>query len=155
MVDEKVIFDGYNRIIQVVDGYTELDFRADVYSAWKRWVLDSDNAKYLQAMRVVGGDPITESISLGATFFLTNQWQIRSWSGDHVLEVTGNLYHDDGYDVFIPVIGPYTVLVTNRVSNLIDEVVRETGGLTDEQATQLEVAFKNSKLIVPIFSNTS
>jgi hypothetical protein len=117
MVDEKVTFDGDNRIIQVVDGYTELDFRTDIYSAWKRWVLDSDNAKYFQAMRVVGGDPITESISLGATFFLMNQWQIRSWSGDHVLVVTGNIYHDDGYAVFIPVVGPYTVLVTNRVSN--------------------------------------
>jgi hypothetical protein len=155
MVDEKVTFDGPNRIVQVNDGYTELDFLSEIYSAWKRWMLESDNAKYLQALRVVGGDPTTGTDSLGASFFLMNLWQIRSWSGDHELLVTGNVFHDDGYSIFIPVVGPYTVLVTLKVSNLIDRIIQETGGLTEEEAAQLDTAWKNSKLIVPIFGNTS
>jgi len=151
----KVTFDGYEKIIHVVDGYTELDFDEDIYSEWKRWVLTAHNDGYYQALRVVGGDPITGTQNLGSTFFLMNGWVIQSWEGDHELVIDGNFYHDDGIAPVIPVDGPYTVLVTRKVSNLIDQIITETGGLTEEQADQLEATWKRSSLIIPIFSNTS
>jgi hypothetical protein len=31
-----------------------------------------DNAKFVQAITAIGGDPITQTIKLGSTFFLEN-----------------------------------------------------------------------------------
>ena len=88
-LNHKVTFDGEARIIYVNEGVTFLDFRSDVYSAWKEWVqLPShpQNASYLDAMRSVGGDPIDETngVYLGATYFLRNGWRI-AWICKDVL----------------------------------------------------------------------
>ena len=101
-------------------GVTELDAGVDLYSDWKHWSLLGDNAKYLPAMRTVGGDPTVAGRSLGATFFLLNGWRIRSWEGSHRLSVTGNLYTEEGVSPYVPVLGPYTVVIESSVSNLVD-----------------------------------
>lgn len=116
---QKVTFDGDNKIIFVNNGVTTLDVKVDVYSAWKEWMLDPEhfNSKYLPAMRSVGGDPTVGGQSLGATFFLTNGWRMKTWEGDHRLSIIGNLYTDEGEPTFIPTPG-YSIIIESQVSNL-------------------------------------
>lgn len=121
---EKVTFDGPNKIIQVVYGTTELDAKADIYSAWKRWTLTSPsasaipvNAGYLQALRTVGGDPIGAGQAISPYYFLLNGWRLRSWGGgDHYLQIHGNLYVDGGGAPMIPPLTNHHVLVSFVVS---------------------------------------
>lgn len=97
----------------------------DIYSNWKLWVTQG-NAQYARAMSSVGGDPITGVLSLGSTFFLENGWKIRPREADQELEISGNLYSRDGTNPLTQTTGAYRVLVTTRVSNLVDTVA--TGG---------------------------
>ena len=52
-----VTFDGENKIIRVNDGVVQINVELDLYSEWKRWMMEDDNAKWLQAFRSAGGDP--------------------------------------------------------------------------------------------------
>ena len=47
--EQKVTFDGPNKVIIVNQDVIGLDFRVDVYSAWKEWVIDPNqtNSKYI------------------------------------------------------------------------------------------------------------
>lgn len=129
-----VTFDGTARLIIINNGITEID-AADIYSWWKEWVLESDNAKYLEAFTTTGGDPISGTVNISAYFFLTNNWRLRSWEGDHTLTVNGNLYVEGGVGFpFVPTQNPWTVLVTLQVSPQSQTVV--TGGI----GTPAEVA---------------
>lgn len=117
---QKVTFDGDSKIIYVNFGETSVDVKIDVYSAWKEWVKDPEhfNSKYLPAMRSVGGDPTVGGQYLGATFFLTNGWRMKTWEGDHRLSVIGNLYTDEGEPTFIPTQG-YSIIIESQVSNIV------------------------------------
>lgn len=130
----KVTFDGPNRLILVNDGVTELNWARDVYSAWKEWFfIDSnpENPGYLQAMRLVGGDPldIEGTRFLGVSFFLTNGWRIQTWSGDHRLVISGNVFTDEGEPINIPTERPASVTIELNTSNLVD-LIRVDGGGT-------------------------
>lgn len=118
-----VNFDGSAKIASLAAGTTDATV-ADIYSAWKRWVLVADNSKFVPMFRVVGGDPISDVISLGVTFFLLNSWKIRPYEGNHRLVITGNLYADDLSSPFAATIGSYNVSVQMQVSSLtqINEV---------------------------------
>lgn len=120
-----MIFDGTNKIIELEASDGASVNVIDIYSRWKDWMLEG-NAQYFQAMSAVGGDPITVILSLGGTFFMENDWKIRPYEGNQELEIVGNLYTRDGSNPVIPTVGAYRVLVTTRVSNLIDAVA--TGG---------------------------
>jgi len=144
----KVTFDGANKIIIINDGETDIDVEVDIYSAWKEWVLVDENAKFEQALRVVGGDPTVGGDSLGVTTFLINGWRIRPFEDDHSLTMVGNLFEETGADPFVPTLGEHTILVTRRVSNLVDKVVGEAI-LSATESTQLsliEVVERASKL---------
>lgn len=96
--NQKVVFDGPNRTILVSEGITELDVRIDLYSAWKEWVQYSlefpQSAVWLKAFSVVGGDPITETVDLGVTYFLENGWRIQPApsTSPYTLTIKGNIY---------------------------------------------------------------
>jgi hypothetical protein len=115
----KCTFDGYNRLIIVAPGVTQIDVKKDVYSDWKEWGQLWDNAKYPAALRTVGGDPTIGEQSLGATFFLINGWRMKTWEGDHILNVVGNLYVEGGGEPFVSTHG-YTIQVNMAVSNLTE-----------------------------------
>lgn len=117
---QKVTFDGPNKIIMINVNETEIDVRVDLYSNWKEWMAYQDNSKYLPAMRAVGGDPITDTQALGSTYFLINGWKILPWSGDYKLNITGNLYSDDGLDPILPTLEASNVSVNLKTSNLVD-----------------------------------
>lgn len=120
-----MIFDGPNKVIVLEAADTQTVSVIDVYSNWKLWVTQG-NAQYARAMSSVGGDPITGILSLGSTFFLENGWKIRPREADQELEIAGNLYSRDGTNPLTQTTGTYRVLVTTRVSNLVDTVT--TGG---------------------------
>jgi hypothetical protein len=144
---DKVSFDGPNKLVIVENGITSLDFDADIYSAWKRWIQLSDNFKYLQAIRVVGGDPTVGLNALGSTFFFMNNWKLRPYEGNHELSINGNFYGEGGYNPLQPTIGSYNVLVTRQTSNLIDLITVSTGSaLTPDQAAQLIQILNNTNL---------
>ena len=125
----KVTFDGDNKLIIVNNGETSLRVDVDIYSDWKKWLLQSDNIKYPIALSAIGGDPIGGERYLGSTFFLENGWKLRPFEGNHSLTVTGNLYTRDGSSPFVQTLGSYNVLISMQVSNLID-TVSTSGGNT-------------------------
>lgn len=73
-----VSFDGPTKCVIIAfqsgESSASLDFGDDIYSRWKDWVLQSDNAKYEQAMLVIGGQDKGGGKRVGSTFFLLNGW---------------------------------------------------------------------------------
>lgn len=117
-------FDGINKIIQINNGVVDITAQ-DCYSEWKEWVLIDDNSKFDQALKYVGGDPLPGSKKLGITYFIMNGWKIRPYSGNHTLNVDGNLYSEDGSSPYMSVVGSYNVMVINAVSSLVDSTVQQ------------------------------
>lgn len=125
---QKVTFDGPNRLILVNAGELELNFREDVYSAWKEWLKDPNhnNAAFAPAISAIGGDPLPGSRRLGTTYFLENGWRMRTWEGDHELTVTGNVFTREGDPLFVNTLLPWTITVNLNTSTLVETVVPET-----------------------------
>ncbi len=123
--EQKVVFDGFNKLILVNEGVTELDFRVDVYSAWKEWVQDPNqvNAKWEKALDVIGGDPLPGDRVLGTTFFLENGWRMRTWEGNHSLTVTGNVFTREGEPIFVPTLNPWTITINLNTSTLVETIL--------------------------------
>lgn len=118
---------GPGLFIEEIDtgGDNELDL-TEIYSEWKVWSAQSDNLKYPPAFRQVGSDPITDIQNLGATWFLNtgDGWRIRPSERDHYLQINGNLWTDPpSLNPIAPTVGGYTVLVREKVSNLVDASV--------------------------------
>lgn len=109
--NHKVTFDGPNRLIYIWPEVTDIDVKVDLYSDWKEWVQLYDNAKYLPAMRTIGGDPAGDGFA-GDLYFTINNWRIVV---DGAVDLNGILYSDD-FD------SPYIINpgggVTASVSNL-------------------------------------
>jgi hypothetical protein len=107
-----------------VGGAIDVDVQ-DLYSRWVDWMLTSDNSKFDQAMRVVGGDPLPGSKQLGITYFLLNGWKIKPYEADHIFTLDGNLYSEDGTSPYMATTGAYNVTIINSVSNLVDSTVQQ------------------------------
>jgi len=133
---EKVTFDGPNKLMILKPGVTDVCITECLYSPWKIWVQESDNAKYEQAFRIVGGEPTTGSNSIAPYSFLLNGWRIRPQEANHTLTVDGVVIVDGGGDPF-DTLGTYNVRI-NMITPLQAETV-ETGisGLTAEESQQL------------------
>ena len=141
---QKVTFDGVAKIIYVAEGVTELDVKADIYSAWKEWKIYSQEAPhptaYPNAFTVVGGDDITTTQKVGGTFFLENGWRIQPWSSGegYVLTIDGNLYtREPGGN---PVKPESNVTISLTRSNLVDVVVVEPVAATISSADVATIA---------------
>lgn len=122
--NQKVTFDGVNKLILINEGETEIDVKSDIYSNWKEWVRVRDNAKFEYAMTAIGGDPITATLFVGTTYFLENGWRVKPWEGNYVLTISGNMFtREPGQNPMIPTSG---VSVALTRSNLVDLAVVET-----------------------------
>jgi hypothetical protein len=143
---QKCVFDGENKLIYVNPDDSEISVKQDVYSAWKEWVSVRDNAKFLPAIRVTGGDPIAGTTSFtGDTYFLINGWRFLI---DHSLNIDGVIYSDNFPSPFIQQAG--TQIVTNKVSSLVQTVTTESiAGITVPSAAEIrqEMDTNSSKLI--------
>lgn len=123
--NQKVVFDGVNKLILIAEGETNINVKVDIYSNWKEWVEVRNNAKYEQALTALGGDPITATAFVGTTYFLENGWRIQPYSTTtgYVLTVAGNLFtREEGGAPANPVSGVSVNLVR---SNLVDAIVGE------------------------------
>jgi len=134
-----VTFDGPNKLIICDAGTTSLNVKA-MYSMWKEWMLLSDNSKYAQAFRVVGGDPTIGNNIITPYFFLLNGWKIRPQEANHTLKVDGILLTDDSSEAFTDTIGTYRIGINQIVPIYTESVLMETGvsGLTTEESAKLD-----------------
>lgn len=75
--NEKVEFDGPNRLIIVHDNVTALDIRKDVWSAAVRWLgtLNRGNDRFYEPMDRTGLDPVPGG-NTGDSYFLINNWKL-------------------------------------------------------------------------------
>lgn len=152
-----IAFDGSARIIQIGGGQTAVG-AAEIYSAWKDWVL-AGNAQYPPAFRSIGGDPLGGGISAGAYFFLNNAdgWRLRPEAVAHELVISGNLYGENAaLPVFLPPAADVQVLVRLAVSSLTQQVASGSG-LSSEQGTMLAELWKRLGLdpAAPLVSTTA
>lgn len=119
------IFNGNEKIITFDVPTTFLD-AGDLWSRYVDWLSSSSqNRAFLIAMRTVGGDALPGSKKLGITYFMLNGWKIRPFSNNHVFNVNGNLYSEDGSSPFVPALGNYNVTIISSVSNLVDSTVQQ------------------------------
>lgn len=145
---QKVTFDGINKWIIINQGVTKLNVLVDIYSNWKEWISFERNARFLQALRVVGGDPLTDTINLDASFFLTNGWRLKPYPGSYTLDIEGNLAVDGGGSIFVPAdpdpLFPnkpnninINTITSATVRTVTVEVSGSSSGLTPSQSLQL------------------
>jgi len=107
-----------------------------LYSDWKEWVLSGDNSKYLPTFSTVGGDPISDVVSVGRYFFILNDWKIKPYESGHVLAVDGNLFVDGGSgNPFVQTSGNFNVLINLSTSN---QAVLVQGGGETAALTRIE-----------------
>ena len=134
-----VTFDGINKLIIAQSGTTMLDVGADLYSRWKDWAISSDNAKYEQAFRVVGGDPTVGGNTIAGYFFLTNGWKLRPQEANHTLTIDGILLDDGGGDPYVSTLGTFNVRINATIPLQAEAIIVETGtsGLTSTESSQL------------------
>lgn len=111
--NHKVTFDGDNKRIIINPDETEIYVKNDIYSNWKEWTQVRENAKYLDAIRTTGGDPVGGGLYAGDIYFTVNGWKVVV--NEQVI-VNGIIYDDT------PGVSPFIVSpgggVRNVVSNL-------------------------------------
>lgn len=142
-------FDGPNQEIILSTGTTSFSVR-DLWSRWVDWWLTDDNSKYGLWMSVVGGDDIDESEGtyIPIYCFLDSSIKIKPQEASHTLSVTdGILLVSGGGDPFTNTTGSYVVRIRYQQPVQAISFSTEgggTGGLTSEERTWLETAYKNS-----------
>ena len=108
------VFDGANLHIKIPAVGT-FDVQRDLYSAWKRWISLSDNAKYPPAFDTTGGDDVGGGQEVAPYFFCRNDagsgWRIKMPQDNGEIILTGNLFPRDptaslfeqtaGFDAFL------------------------------------------------------
>lgn len=114
---DNIFISGINKTITISYGLGTIDIEQDIYSVWKNWVMIGDNAKWDQAMRSTGGDPLPGGQSLGATFFTMNGWRIVVQDG---VGISGNIFDEDGGEPFTAL--PGVALAKATVSTLVERI---------------------------------
>ena len=135
-----ITFNGISKRIVINPPTVNVSVKNDIYSAWKKWILLADNAKYQQAFRTIGGDPVGGGQFAGDIYFLMNNWQIEV---NTVIKVTGTLFHDNGIEPFIVNAGGgVTAIVSNlayayNTSGSVAPTVLEIRNELDANSTKL------------------
>ena len=108
------------------DWVVDLDIKIDLYSDGKEdWLSNDTLNKFEFPIRSVGGDDLPGEKSLGATFFLDSGWKLKPYEADHVFNVNGNFYSEDGTSPFVGTSGIYNIMIINTVSSLVDSIVQQ------------------------------
>ena len=130
-----VTFNGLTKQIAVTGyaDYAVVDVEKELYSAWKRWAVLADNAKYLQAFRPIGGDATGGTQSAPPYFFLMNDWKVLN-DGIVGLGFNTNLYCEEASNANT---NPFLVINNGSViSKTSDAPVNtiEVSGISQEMA---------------------
>ena len=98
-MSEYFVFDGVNKKIFINDSMlvnSSVSFSMQrLWTDWVVWLSEGDNAKYLPALRVTGGDPIGGGLYVGTYVFLRNDlgWRLVPPNVDGCkVEIDGALY---------------------------------------------------------------
>lgn len=133
-------FDGPNLTITLAAG-TPIQNGIRVYSEWKEWVRQSDNAKFLPAFgESVGGNLTNPPESIAAYVFVRNDlgWRIRPPEETGEILLTGDLFpFDPNTAMFIPTIGTFNAFVRQLVSSKALQTEVGTSGLTAQESAAL------------------
>jgi len=124
------IFNGAELTIQIPSVGT-FNAQEDLYSAWKTWVRDGDNAKYPSAFDTTGGDDIGGGQSIASYFFCRNDlgWRIKMPDANGEIVINGNLFpretgtplysQSEGFDAFLRLqVSSSAVVIESGVSGL-------------------------------------
>lgn len=95
LLNDKVSFDGINKLVYVHPDVTSFNIRSDLYTSWVDWIALRDHLKYKPVLRVSGLDPIGGGVYTGDVYFLINGWRLVCDLTK--VKITGVLYSDD-YD---------------------------------------------------------
>lgn len=135
-----ITFNGPNRTITLSTGQTVVSV-AEVYSRWKDWFIQSDNAKYPEAFRQVGGDPLGGGVYSTINTFIRNDygWRIKPPEQDIDIVLVGNLYPEDPNQPWrAATTGDFhTSINTNLSMNLIEFDSGGGGGTVTVDAEQI------------------
>jgi hypothetical protein len=135
-------FDGPNTTITLEPGGNTA---IEIYSRWKEWV-KLGNANFLEAFRLVGGDPLGGGLSAGSYYFLQNPygWRIKPAETDGPSTITGNLFAEDaGIALFLGTLGNFNTSIRLQTSSLTQTVA--TGGasaITAQDKTDIAAEVK-------------
>ena len=131
-------FDGANLHIKLPSlGF--FDTQKEIYSAWKEWIRQSDNAKYPPAFDTTGGDVVGAGETVAPYFFCRNDlgWRIKMPEADGEIVVAGNLFPRDPNTSLFEQTSGYDAFLRLEVSTRAVVIERDTSGLTDAEAAQL------------------
>lgn len=120
-LNEKVDFDGANKLIIVYPHVTELDIRADVWSAAVRWLgmLNRGYDRWLEPMERTGLDPIPGG-ETGDSYFLQNGWKLLVDFSK--VKVTGVLFSRDYVTAY------YTTDLVEQYAAQVSSIVNTVSG---------------------------
>ena len=119
----------------VVDGVLSFTIY-ELYSDWKRWVQAGDNAKYPEALRAIGGDPIGGGQSVGFYLFLRNDlgWRFQPPAIDACrVQVEGSFFGESPTLCLMAPLPGVTTTLQIRNAALVTGVPTAGGGYTPEQ----------------------
>ncbi len=131
-------FDGANLHI-TLPSIGSFDTQKEIYSAWKEWVRQGDNAKYPPAFDTTGGDSVGAGQTIAPYFFCRNDlgWRIKMPSADGEIIVAGNLFPRDPDTSLFEQTSGYDAFLRLEVSTRAVVIERGVSGLTDTESAQL------------------
>lgn len=139
---QKCTFDGINKLIYVNPGETDVSVKDDIYSGWKEWIQVRDHAKYIDAMRTTGGDPVGGGLFAGDIYFMVNNWKVVI---QEQVVVNGIIYDNT------PGVSPFIVQPGGGVRNVVSNLAYAYNitGVTPPSVQEIrqEMDANSSKLI--------
>ena len=131
-------FDGANLHI-TLPSIGSFDTQKEIYSAWKEWIRQGDNAKYPPAFDTTGGDSVGAGQTIAPYFFCRNDlgWRIKMPSADGEIIVAGNLFPRDPDTSLFEQTSGYDAFLRLEVSTRAVVIERGVSGLTATESAQL------------------
>ena len=134
-------FDGTNLHI-TLPSIGSFDTQKEIYSAWKEWIRQGDNAKYPPAFDTTGGDNVGAGQTIAPYFFCRNDlgWRIKMPEADGEIIVAGNLFPRDPNASLFEQTSGYDAFLRLEVSTRAVVIERGVSGLTATESAQLSNA---------------
>lgn len=151
-----LVFDGVNKTIQL-DSTTLSYTDKQIYSRWKDWVI-GENANFVPAFRIVGGDDLGGGLTAPTFVFLQNDkgWRIKKPEANIAVVITGNLVGEDGdISLTTPPDGDFLPDLTFNYTNVagVDTGDLSTGDIIVHQSCHLSASLTSELLSSELICN--
>jgi len=123
----------------------------ELYSRSCDWLLLSDNMKYMEVFRQVGGDDLGGGLLIPPYFFLQGSWRVRPMESSHLLVITGNLFVEGGGQPVVNTIGAFNVSIQYTVP--VQAQAFDSGGGSVYTPAQIAAAVLEAATVTPIQSD--